>query len=415
MPRIDEAFVMSQKVVGLKRLCDKYKLSKKGRKAELQKIILMHLKLGDWSEATEETSVETTKDGGTNNNQIAETPSEESLSTKAAISGESVSNTKLEQWNNTENSNDALTLDQPKGEGNMEKKPEEENVLVIQLDQTARTDDTEMNVSEEEDVNPFAGMQPLPLFPRDDNIESRQKRTAEVAGISGDQAPSKKQRLETGDAKPASTSPCFPPFYKDEWVPVGGKSLSPAKADLKVIPSTSEADLLKPSLSEIKPSLTETKPLDVSTSKDAPDEVKTLWDLGQTKAQIEEFLNRHDHKELVELCVDLCAVDPDLLYELSKENGKATGDNQLSHRKILIYGLNTELTAARDLELAFSKHGNVAESFVARDATGKSKGYGFVTMSTIAEAGAALENAPRLLDGWPTRCTLATIRKKFIR
>jgi len=408
MPRIDEDFVMSQKVVGLKRLCDKYKLSKKGRKAELQKIILMHLKLGDWSEATEETSVETTKDGGTSNNQITETPSEESLSTKAAISGESVSNTKLEQWNETENSADTLTVDKPKGEGNMEKKPEEENVLVIELDQTARTDDTEMNVSEEEEVNPFAGMHPLPLFPRDDNIESRQKRTAEAAGISGDQAPSKKQRLETGDAKPATSSPCFPPFYKDEWVPVGSNKVSPTKADLQVIPSTNEAVLLKPSSIE-------TKPLDVNTSKDAPDEVKPLWELGQTKAEIEEFLNRHDPNELVELCTDLCAVDPDLLYELSKENGKATGDNQLSHRKILIYGLNTELTAARDLELAFSKHGNVAESFVARDATGKSKGYGFVTMSTIAEAGAALENAPRLLDGWPTRCTLATTRKKFIR
>jgi len=44
MPRkkviIDSAYVMQLKMEGLKKLCAKHKLSKKGRKAELQKRVL---------------------------------------------------------------------------------------------------------------------------------------------------------------------------------------------------------------------------------------------------------------------------------------------------------------------------------------------------------------------------------------
>jgi len=52
MPRkklvIDEKHVMSLKVVGLRKLCAKYKLAKKGRKAALQDRILEHLQLGKY-------------------------------------------------------------------------------------------------------------------------------------------------------------------------------------------------------------------------------------------------------------------------------------------------------------------------------------------------------------------------------
>jgi len=68
MPRkklvIDEDHVMSLKVVGLRKLCTKYKLAKKGRKAELQDRILEHLQLGKYAvvasvEPTEESELET--------------------------------------------------------------------------------------------------------------------------------------------------------------------------------------------------------------------------------------------------------------------------------------------------------------------------------------------------------------------
>jgi len=405
MPRIDEAFVMSQKVVGLKRLCDKYKLSKKGRKAELQKTILKHLKLGEWTEETGETSLETTKDGGTNCNTPQETANEEALPMKTVIAGGASASTKLEQYKEMASNGETLMLDKPEEEG-LKEKTTEEDVLVIQLDQPPTNDDKETMVSDEEEVNPFAGMQPLPLFPRDDNVESGMKRSAEKAGMFVDQKSTKKQRLEAGTSQPSMTPPSFPPFYKDKWVPVGGNKIASPQADLKVTPSPEKADLPKYNSNETNPIEHE------NPGAMVPDVVKTLWELGQTKAEIEEFLNRHTPKELVELCMEFCAVDPELLPAMSQENGKSQGHQQLSLRKILIYGLNTELTTARDLELAFSKHGLVSESFVARDATGRSKGYGFVTMSTIAEAGNALENAPRLLDGWPTRCTLATTRRK---
>jgi len=68
MPRkklvIDEDHVMSLKVVGLRKLCTKHKLAKKGRKAALQDRILEHLKLGKYAvvaeaEPTEESELET--------------------------------------------------------------------------------------------------------------------------------------------------------------------------------------------------------------------------------------------------------------------------------------------------------------------------------------------------------------------
>jgi len=68
MPRkklvIDEDHVMSLKVVGLRKLCTKHKLAKKGRKAELQDRILEHLQLGKYAvvasvEPTEESELET--------------------------------------------------------------------------------------------------------------------------------------------------------------------------------------------------------------------------------------------------------------------------------------------------------------------------------------------------------------------
>jgi len=57
MPRkklvIDEKHVMSLKVVGLKKLCKKYKLPQRGRKTNLQDRILEHLQLGKYARAVE--------------------------------------------------------------------------------------------------------------------------------------------------------------------------------------------------------------------------------------------------------------------------------------------------------------------------------------------------------------------------
>jgi len=59
---IDEKHVMSLKVVGLKELCTKFKLSSKGKKAVLQDRILEHLQLGKYtvgSETSENSELET--------------------------------------------------------------------------------------------------------------------------------------------------------------------------------------------------------------------------------------------------------------------------------------------------------------------------------------------------------------------
>jgi len=141
---------------------------------------------------------------------------------------------------------------------------------------------------------------------------------------------------------------------------------------------------------------------------------KVFLEMTRNTKGIEKFLNTFKQKELLDLCMQLCALDPGLLHALKKdENGDMGEDQHIGLRKILIYGLNPKLSTAEDLEKAFGKHGKVSEAVVIRDPkTELSKGYGFVTMSSVAETGAALENAPRMLNGWPTRCTLATTRRK---
>jgi len=62
MPRktkvIDEKHVMSLKVVGLKKLCKKYKLKQQGRKAVLQDRILEHLELGKYADVKKAEPIE---------------------------------------------------------------------------------------------------------------------------------------------------------------------------------------------------------------------------------------------------------------------------------------------------------------------------------------------------------------------
>jgi len=77
MPRkkviIDTAHVMQLKLEGLKKLCAKHKLSKQGRKAELQKRILQHLKLDTTSDEADTDATSSKENEPTANvNQVQE-------------------------------------------------------------------------------------------------------------------------------------------------------------------------------------------------------------------------------------------------------------------------------------------------------------------------------------------------------
>eukprot|EP00123_Amoebidium_parasiticum_P015774 comp23142_c0_seq1/m.37359 comp23142_c0_seq1/g.37359 ORF comp23142_c0_seq1/g.37359 comp23142_c0_seq1/m.37359 type:complete len:322 (-) comp23142_c0_seq1:793-1758(-) len=88
----------------------------------------------------------------------------------------------------------------------------------------------------------------------------------------------------------------------------------------------------------------------------------------------------------------------------------AGGDT--TFRKLFIGGLSYS-TTQESLRAHFSKFGQVTEAVVITDrATGKSKGFGFVTFATNDQAAAACKDANPTIDGRKTNCNLAHLGQK---
>jgi len=145
-------------------------------------------------------------------------------------------------------------------------------------------------------------------------------------------------------------------------------------------------------------------------------------ELGKTQKEVQEFLHTMDPKELLRLCAQLCVDDPELFQTLKTgepERQASTpgtiGDGGYYHNptlcKLFIRGLNL-LTTDETLRVIFEKHGTVIDVNIIKDKiNGTSKGYGFITMSTASEATEALKTPQREIDGSVTHINLASARR----
>jgi len=150
---------------------------------------------------------------------------------------------------------------------------------------------------------------------------------------------------------------------------------------------------------------------------------KPASELGKTQKDIQAFLHTMDPKELLRLCAQLCVEDAELFQTMKTAEPEAAvmggggpgyggcfQDPELC--KIFIRGLNPQVTTGEKLREVFEAHGTVVDVHVVKDkATGVSKGYGFVTMSTAAEAAEALKTPQIEIDGSTTNSNLASQRR----
>ncbi|KAK3026789.1 hypothetical protein RJ639_040267 [Escallonia herrerae] len=106
--------------------------------------------------------------------------------------------------------------------------------------------------------------------------------------------------------------------------------------------------------------------------------------------------------QLVDLLAKLGSQYPSIAEEI---RGIASADP--ANRKLFVRGLAWD-TTSNTLRAAFQEHGEIEEGAVILDkATGKSRGYGFITYKDMNSARAALEAPSKLIDGRMAVCNLA--------
>ncbi|CAM9796884.1 unnamed protein product [Pylaiella littoralis] len=87
--------------------------------------------------------------------------------------------------------------------------------------------------------------------------------------------------------------------------------------------------------------------------------------------------------------------------------GAVGGSEDVSARKIFVRGLSWD-TTTESLRTMFSQYGELEDAVVTTDrASGKSKGYGFITYRFAASAAAAVAEPEKQLDGRLTHCNIA--------
>ncbi|XP_039142531.1 UBP1-associated protein 2C-like isoform X2 [Dioscorea cayenensis subsp. rotundata] len=122
----------------------------------------------------------------------------------------------------------------------------------------------------------------------------------------------------------------------------------------------------------------------------------------QSDEQLRLLLDPLRKDQLVDLLVKLGTQIPEVAEEI---RGVASADPV--HRKLFVRGLSWE-TTSETLFSAFSAHGDIEEGAVITDkATGKSRGYGFITYRHMESAQRALQEPSKLIDGRLAVCNLA--------
>jgi len=122
------------------------------------------------------------------------------------------------------------------------------------------------------------------------------------------------------------------------------------------------------------------------------------------RQQLTSMLAPLTQQQLKELLIT-AAVESDAIFA----KVQATANADPASRKLFVRGLAWEITTP-ELEQIMSVHGEVEEAAVIMDrATGKSKGFGFVTYKDIQGANAALANPEKQIAGRTVHCNLAAL------
>ncbi|KAL7249662.1 hypothetical protein ACSBR1_011782 [Camellia fascicularis] len=129
-------------------------------------------------------------------------------------------------------------------------------------------------------------------------------------------------------------------------------------------------------------------------------------DAGATQLSLEDarkIFEPFTHSQLLEIALNAVVSHPDVLSAV-----RSIADRDPSQRKLFIRGLGWDTTTEK-LRSLFSGYGDLEEAVVILDkATGKSKGYGFVTFKHVDGALLALKEPSKKIDGRMTVTQLAS-------
>ncbi|XP_009795994.1 UBP1-associated protein 2A [Nicotiana tabacum] len=121
--------------------------------------------------------------------------------------------------------------------------------------------------------------------------------------------------------------------------------------------------------------------------------------------KLQNLLEPYSKDQLLTLAVDTAIAHPSF-YNLIN----SAADNDITHRKIFIYGLARE-TTRQTLISVFEQFGEVEECNVVMDHnTGKAKGYAFVVFKSRKSADKALKKPQMTINGRVATCKLAAVK-----
>ncbi|CAA2981542.1 UBP1-associated 2A-like, partial [Olea europaea subsp. europaea] len=121
------------------------------------------------------------------------------------------------------------------------------------------------------------------------------------------------------------------------------------------------------------------------------------------QTQLQSLLEAYSKDQLITLVTDLCLCQDSLFSVI-----KAAADKDISHRKIFVHGLGWN-TTHDSLESVLKSFGEIEDLNIVNDrATGKCKGYAFVTFKNRQSAKKLLENPRINISNRTASCQLAS-------
>ncbi|KAF6176087.1 hypothetical protein GIB67_000181 [Kingdonia uniflora] len=122
-----------------------------------------------------------------------------------------------------------------------------------------------------------------------------------------------------------------------------------------------------------------------------------------TPEDLRKIIEPFTQDQLLQIILDTALTSLDVLNAI-----RSVADSDLSQRKLFIRGLGWD-TTTDNIRTLFSSYGELLEAIVVIDkATGKSKGYGFITFKHIDGALLALKEPSKKIDGRVTVTQLAS-------
>jgi heterogeneous nuclear ribonucleoprotein A1/A3 len=124
----------------------------------------------------------------------------------------------------------------------------------------------------------------------------------------------------------------------------------------------------------------------------------------QEEETIEGLLDPFSRDELLDLLAEACLREPALLSRIA-----ASAASDAAHRRLFVHGLGPGATSAA-LAAAFNPFGSLDECHAVADrATGRCRGYGFVTYRRRSSSRRVLADTSKRVDGRPVACQLASL------